>query len=96
MLAGAVATAAVVLTTAVPGIWVSARAQGHVYAEPDVPAAPVALVLGAQVYADGQPSPFLAARLEIARQLFADGKVKAILVSGDHREWGYNEPGAMF
>lgn len=38
----------------------------------------------------------MAARLEIARRLFADGKVKAILVSGDHMDWGYNEPGAMF
>jgi vancomycin permeability regulator SanA len=96
VVAGALATAAAVLTMAVAGIWVSARSLGHVYAEQDVPAAPVALVLGAEVYAGGEPSPFLAARLEIARQLFADGKVKAILVSGDHRVWGYNEPGAMF
>jgi vancomycin permeability regulator SanA len=97
VVAGALATAAAVLTMAVPGIWVSLRSEGHVYAEPDVPAAPVALVLGAEVYyPSGQPSPFLAARLEIARQLFADGKVKAILVSGDHRKWAYNEPGAMF
>ena len=28
--------------------------------------------------------------------MLAAGKVRAILVSGDHREWGYNEPGAMF
>jgi vancomycin permeability regulator SanA len=96
VVAGALATAAAVLTMAVAGIWVSARSLGHVYAEQDVPAAPVALVLGAEVYAGGQPSPFLAARLEIARRLFADGKVKAVLVSGDHRVWGYNEPGAMF
>lgn len=96
VVAGALATAAAVLAMAVAGIWVSARSLGHVYAEQDVPAAPVALVLGAEVYADGQPSPFLAARLEIARRLFADGKVKAVLVSGDHRVWGYNEPGAMF
>ena len=71
-------------------------AHGHVYSAAAVPAAPVALVLGAQVYPDGNPSPFLAARLEIARQLLAAGKVRAILVSGDHMDWGYNEPGAMF
>ena len=52
-------------------------------------------MLGAQVYADGNPSPFLAARLDIARRLLAAGKVKAILVSGDHAEWEYDEPGAM-
>jgi len=97
VVAGALATAAVVLTMATAGLWVAARSQGHVYALSKVPAAPVALVLGAEVYyPSGQPSPFLAARLEIARQLFVTGKVKAILVSGDHRVWAYNEPGAMF
>ena len=97
VVAGALATAAAVLTLATAGLWVSARSQGHVYALSQVPAAPVALVLGAEVYyPSGQPSPFLAARLEIARQLFVTGKVKAILVSGDHRVWAYNEPGAMF
>ena len=65
------------------------------YAEDAVPAAPVALVLGSEVYADGSPSPFLAARLDIARRLLAAGKVRAILVSGDHGRWAYDEPGAM-
>ncbi|WP_250037115.1 SanA/YdcF family protein [Paractinoplanes maris] len=76
-------------------LWVQAAARGHVYSEADVPAAPVALVLGAEVYADGQPSPFLAARLDIARRLLDAGKVKAILVSGDHGRWEYDEPGSM-
>ncbi len=49
----------------------------------DVPPQPVALVLGAEVYADGQPSRYLRARLDVAHQLFDAGKVKAILVSGD-------------
>jgi vancomycin permeability regulator SanA len=77
-------------------IWLRTAASAYIYAEKDVPEAPVALVLGAQVYPDGTPSPFLAARLEIARQLYADGKVRAILVSGDHMHWEYNEPGVMF
>ncbi|SDT79768.1 protein SanA, affects membrane permeability for vancomycin [Actinoplanes derwentensis] len=75
--------------------WIRSAADGHIYDAASVPAAPVALVLGAQVGADGQPSAFLAARLEIARQLLAAGKVKAILVSGDHGRWAYDEPGAM-
>ena len=53
-------------------------------------------MLGAQVDPGDTPSRFLAARLEVARQLFAAGTVKAILVSGDHGRWTYNEPGAMF
>ncbi|KHD75067.1 membrane protein [Actinoplanes utahensis] len=75
--------------------WVRSSADGHLYDAASVPAAPVALVLGAQVNTDGQPSAFLAARLEIARGLLAAGKVRAILVSGDHGRWTYDEPGAM-
>jgi vancomycin permeability regulator SanA len=75
--------------------WVRSGTDGYTYSERDVPEAPVALVLGAQVYSDGEPSPFLAARLAIAQRLLETGKVQAILVSGDHREWKYDEPGAM-
>ncbi|GAA2656626.1 membrane protein [Paractinoplanes durhamensis] len=76
-------------------LWVSRGAAGRVYDEASVPAAPVALVLGAEVYPGGTPSPFLAARLDIARRLLQAGKVRAILVSGDHSRWEYDEPGAM-
>jgi vancomycin permeability regulator SanA len=96
VITAAVATFAAVQLQAGADLWVRHDAAGHTYSEADVPAAPVALVLGAQVYDDGSPSPFLAARLEIARRLYADGKVKAILVSGDNRVYRYNEPGAMF
>jgi vancomycin permeability regulator SanA len=75
--------------------WVRGEADGHIFAEQSVPAAPVALVLGAQVYADGQPSPFLVARLELARRLYVAGKARVILVSGDHMNWDYDEPDAM-
>ena len=61
----------------------------------DVPAQPVALVLGAEVYADGQPSRYLQARLDVAHQLFTAGKVKAILVSGDNRTRHYSETDGM-
>ncbi|WP_203900031.1 SanA/YdcF family protein [Virgisporangium aliadipatigenens] len=74
--------------------WVRTAAHGYVYDEADVPAAPVALVLGAEVYDNGSPSAFLAARLDIARRLYLAGKVRAILVSGDHGRWEYDEPGA--
>jgi vancomycin permeability regulator SanA len=93
--AGALATALAVLTMAGSALWLRAGAAGHEFSEAAAPPAEVALVLGAEVYPDGSPSPFLVARLDIARRLLADGKVRAILVSGDHREWTYNEPGAM-
>ena len=75
--------------------WVRSSAAGHLYSVDDVPPAPVALVLGAQVYPDGTPSPFLAARLDLAKQLFDAGKVQVLLVSGDNMAPEYNEPDAM-
>ena len=95
VVAGALGVAVAVLTMAGGDLWVRGVASGHTYTEATVLPAPVALVLGAQVYADGTPSPFLAARLDIARRLLADGKVRAILLSGDHGRWEYSEPGAM-
>lgn len=60
-----------------------------------VPEGDVALVLGAGVYPSGNPTPYLAARLDLAYELFRQGKVKVLLVSGDNREQNYNEPEAM-
>ncbi|WP_203818876.1 SanA/YdcF family protein [Paractinoplanes ferrugineus] len=92
---GAAGGTLAVLTLAASSLWVQDGAAGRVYDEASVPQAPVALVLGAQVYDDGRPSPFLAARLDIAWRLYEAGKVRAILVSGDHSRWAYDEPGAM-
>lgn len=75
--------------------FVRLSAAGHLYAESEVPAAPVALVLGAQVYPSGRPSPFLADRLDLAKRLYDAGKVRVILVSGDNMAVEYNEPDAM-
>ncbi|WP_184957282.1 SanA/YdcF family protein [Paractinoplanes abujensis] len=92
--AGALVVALGVLASAGGELWTRGSARGHVYSEAGVPAAPVAIVLGAQVYDDGSPSPFLAARLDIAKRLLDAGKVRAILVSGDHSRWEYDEPGS--
>ncbi len=75
--------------------FVRAAASGHLYSPGDVPPAPVALVLGAQVYPNGTPSPFLAGRLDLAKQLYDAGKVEVLLVSGDNSAQEYNEPEAM-
>ena len=93
--AGGIAAVLGLLAVAGGEIWVRSAADGRVYSEAGVPGAPVALVLGAEVYADGSPSPFLAARLDIAKRLLEAGKVKAILLSGDNSRWSYDEPGDM-
>jgi vancomycin permeability regulator SanA len=63
--------------------------------ESEVPAAPVALVLGAKVFPDGTPSPFLTARLDLAKRLYDAGRVEMIIVSGDSNAAEYDEPAAM-
>lgn len=75
--------------------FVRSRAAGHCYEEPDVPAVPAALVLGAQVKPDGTPSGFLTARLDLAKRLYDAGRVETIIASGDHVAIEQNEPVAM-
>lgn len=75
--------------------WVAIASRGGLFTADDVPHRPVALVLGAGVYPDGTPSPFLAARLDTAADLLRRGKVDVLLVSGDNRTEHYDEPTAM-
>lgn len=60
-----------------------------------VPQLPVALVLGTTVTSTWQPSQFLAARLDLAAQLYARGIVDQLLLSGDGHLGGDDEPGVM-
>jgi len=74
---------------------VRAAAAGHLYPLDQVPSAPVALVLGAQVYPNGRPSRFLRARLDLALLLLQRGTVERLLLSGDAQAPEYDEPAAM-
>lgn len=76
-------------------IWVHRKAAPATFTAQTVPTNDVALVLGAQIYPDGVPSPYLRARLDLAKTLYDTGKVRAILVSGDNRVEHYNEPDGM-
>ncbi|MHA6526018.1 SanA/YdcF family protein [Tessaracoccus sp. G1721] len=67
---------------AASGARVAWASSGRVHDVETVPARDVGMVLGAK--ADrGRPSAFLAARLDLALDLFEQGRIKAILVSGD-------------
>ncbi|MBK7874334.1 MAG: YdcF family protein [Planctomycetes bacterium] len=57
--------------------------------------APVAIVLGAAVKPDGTPSHALEDRLAQAVELYRAGRVKKLLLSGDHGAERYDEPNAM-
>lgn len=54
-----------------------------------------ALVLGAGVKDDGTPSDVLRDRLDESLALYRAGRVRKILVSGDHHTADYDEPNAM-
>ncbi|MEU4342636.1 ElyC/SanA/YdcF family protein [Nocardia sp. NPDC023852] len=71
------------------------RAAGHSYAVATVPAAPVAIIPGAQIDPNGQPSRYLARRLDLGAQLLAEGKVRALLLTGDFGRPDHNEPETM-
>lgn len=86
--------AILVVLALLPTGWAMATAVPHIARGGAIETAPVAMVLGASVH-DGQPSPFLAGRLDVAADLFERGKVKAILVSGDNADASYDEPTVM-
>ena len=62
----------------------------------DVPHFHTALVLGTSpVGRFGGPNLFFLARIDAAAELYQAGKIDRILVSGDNRKEGYNEPEEM-
>ncbi len=55
----------------------------------------VAIVLGAKVWENGEPSHALLDRVITAVELYRAGRVKKILMSGDNPTENYDEPTAM-
>jgi vancomycin permeability regulator SanA len=60
----------------------------------EAPVRPFVVVLGNRVFPDGTPSPELASRLEIGRQLYVARRAGKIIVSGMARP-EYDEPRSM-
>ncbi|MFA5611729.1 MAG: ElyC/SanA/YdcF family protein [Anaerolineaceae bacterium] len=60
-----------------------------------VPPKPVVLVPGAGLNSSGGPSAPLQDRLDAAIELYRQGKVQKLLLSGDNSGTYYNEPAAM-
>ena len=61
----------------------------------EAPESNAVMVLGAKVYNGGVPSLTLKDRLDCGYELYARGKAKKILVSGDHGQKDYDEVNAM-
>ncbi len=87
-------TVAACVLALLPATWLRLAEDDRVRSEQDVPREPVAVVFGAGLW-NGKPSTYLAHRLDAAARLYATGKVRVLLVTGDNSRTSYDEPGAM-
>ncbi|BBC36551.1 SanA family protein [Streptomyces graminofaciens] len=77
-----------------PATWMFTAADGRLRTTADVPRTKVAMVFGAGLW-NGEPSPYLARRLNAAAELYRSGRVEVLLVTGDNSRKEYDEPDAM-
>jgi SanA protein len=87
--------AAFLLAFGLPTLLSEIISRNRTFTPDHAPNAPVAIVFGAGLNRDGQPSPVLRDRVSTAAELYFAGKVQKLLMSGDNRFLDYNEPGAM-
>lgn len=77
-----------------PATWLRLTTDDRLRTTADVPRADVAVVFGAGLW-DGEPSPYLAHRLDAAAKLYRAGRIEVVLVTGDNSREEYDEPDAM-
>ena len=78
-----------------PRLITSLYALNKVHLPEDAPPKRVAIIFGAGLRRDGRPTAVLRDRVETGVQLYFDGKVKKLLMSGDNQVVEYNEPESM-
>ncbi len=71
------------------------EARAYIFQIDTVPAYGVAIIFGAQVYTNGNPSAMLADRIQVGAKLYQSGKVRMLLMTGDNHIDSYNEPEVM-
>ncbi|MEU9173795.1 ElyC/SanA/YdcF family protein [Streptomyces sp. NPDC048420] len=77
-----------------PSTWMYVVTADRLRTTADAPRTAVAVVFGAGLW-DGEPSPYLAHRLDAAAKLYRDGRIEVVLVTGDNSRKDYDEPDAM-
>ena len=87
--------AAAALVIFLPKLVTTTSAESKIFEAANAPSKPVAVVFGAGLRRDGYPTRVLRDRVKTASQLYFDGKVDALLMSGDNRTSDYNEPASM-
>ncbi|MGW3268513.1 SanA/YdcF family protein [Streptomyces sp. NPDC001056] len=88
------AVVAVCVLALLPATWLFTSTAGRMRTVADAPKAPVAVVFGAGLW-NGEPSPYLARRLDATAALYHAGRIRAVLVTGDNSRKDYDEPDAM-
>jgi SanA protein len=88
-----IAIAATIL--GLPRLVTSVFSASRIYQSKDVPPGKAAIVFGAGLWRDGRPTAVLRDRVSKAAELFFQGSVEKLLMSGDNSSLNYNEPGAM-
>jgi SanA protein len=83
------------LALGVPRLISEFYSKNRIFTTADAPKKSVAIVFGAGLYRDGSATPVLRHRIETAAELYFQGKVQKLLMSGDNRFVEYNEPAAM-
>ncbi len=83
------------LVGTVPRLLTRLYAGSRLYEPSNTPFEEVAIVFGAGLYRNGQPTAVLRDRVATATELYQAGKVEKLLMSGDNSTPGHNEPGAM-
>ncbi|MEU1115345.1 MULTISPECIES: ElyC/SanA/YdcF family protein [unclassified Streptomyces] len=77
-----------------PATWLFVTTDDKVGTVEDAPRSRVAMVFGAGLW-KGEPSPYLAHRLDAAAELYRKGRIEVVLVTGDNSREDYDEPDAM-
>nr|WP_307624099.1 ElyC/SanA/YdcF family protein [Streptomyces sp. V3I7] len=77
-----------------PAAWLFVSTADRLRTTADAPRTGVAVVFGAGLW-DGEPSPYLAHRLDTAARLYHEGRIEVVLVTGDNSHEDYDEPDAM-
>ncbi|MDT0612090.1 SanA/YdcF family protein [Streptomyces lancefieldiae] len=85
---------AVCVLALLPATWMHLVTGDRLRTTADVPRTEVAVVFGAGLW-DGEPSPYLAHRLDAAADLYRAGRIEVVLVTGDNSRAEYDEPDAM-
>lgn len=78
-----------------PRVVTGLSAWNRVFQTETAPPARVAIIFGAGLRRDGSPTAVLRDRVQTGVDLYFDGKVEKLLMSGDNSTPFYNEPEAM-